>query len=127
MIRKIIGLLVTSLCIGCGGTSTTGPQLPADAGEAIKEAHALILESTYGGGQLKNEKDLSQFETRFPKAVAAIKSGEVKMVWGKAVKDNSPSPEIIAYEKSAESGEGWAIKDNGKLEKATAADLPKGK
>ncbi|XZE45993.1 hypothetical protein SH467x_001256 [Pirellulaceae bacterium SH467] len=127
MIRNFFMMIGLSLLVGCGGSAPTGPALPADAGEAITEAHGLILESTYGGGLLKSAKDLDAFESRFPKAVAAIKSGEVKVIWGKAVKDNSPSPEVIAYEKAAESGEGWAIKDNGKLEKVTSADLPKGK
>ncbi len=101
--------------------------MPAGASEAITETHALLLEATYGGGPLKSEKDLTAYESKFPNAVASIKSGDIKVMWGKPIKDNSPSPEIIAYEKSAESGDGWSIKDNGKLEKVTAADLPKSK
>ncbi len=91
----------------------------------MAETHALLLEASYGGGPLKGVKDVEAYESRFPKAAAAVKSGDVKIIWNKAIKDNSPSPEIIAYEKSAESGDGWAIKDNGKLEKVTSADVAK--
>ncbi len=99
--------------------------MPAGASEAITETHSLLLEAAYGGGPLKTVKDVDAYESRFPKAVAAVKSGEIKIIWGKVIKDNSPSPEIIAYEKSAETGDGWSIKDNGKLEKATPADVAK--
>lgn len=126
MFRYLVLVLAVAVsALGCIGSSSSGPVMPAGASEAITETHALLLESTYGSGLLKSLKDVDAYESRFPKAVAAIKSGDIKVIWGKAIKDNSPSPEIIAYEKSAESGEGWAIKDNAKLEKVTAADLAK--
>ena len=120
-----LALVVAVAACGCTGNSSSGPALPAGAGEAITETHAMLLEATYGGTPLKSAKDVGAYESKFPKAAAAVKSGDVKIIWGKAIKDNSPSPEVIAYEKAAESGEGWGIKDNAKLEKITSADLPK--
>jgi hypothetical protein len=99
--------------------------MPAGAGEEIVETHALLLEAAYGGGPLKSAKDVEPYSNRFPKAAAAIKNGDIKVVWGKAIKDNAPKPEIVAYEKSAESGEGWAIKEDGKLHKVSSADVSK--
>jgi len=124
MFRNIGLVLVVAfgMC-GCGGNSSSGPQMPSGASEAISETHALLLEAAYGGSPLRSAKDADAYESRFPKAVAAIKSGDIQVIWGKAIKDNSPSPEIIAFEKSAETGEGWSIKDNGKLEKVTASDI----
>jgi hypothetical protein len=131
MFRRI-GLVFVSLLMvgGCGGNENAGPTFPAGTSEAMSETHALLLEASYGGIPLKSVKEIDTYESRFPKAVAAIKSGEVKIIWGKTIKDNSPSPEIIAFEKLAESGEGWAIKDDGKLHKVTSSEvtkLPKGK
>jgi hypothetical protein len=131
MFRRI-GLVIVSIAsiVGCGGNENAGPTLPAGTSEAMAETHALLLEASYGGNPLKSAKEMDSYASRFPKAAAAIKSGDVKIIWGKTIKDNSPSPEIIAFEKAAESGEGWAIKDDGKLHKVTSADitkLPKGK
>lgn len=121
---RTIGLVLVALAVsGCNGSSNSGPTLPAGAGEAITETHAMLLDASYGGGPMKSAKDVDAYESRFPKAAAAIKSGDIKVIYGKPIKDNSPTPEVIAYEKSAESGEGWGIKDNGKLEKLTAADV----
>ncbi|MEQ1828690.1 MAG: hypothetical protein ABL921_22195 [Pirellula sp.] len=126
MIRQIFLSLALAVCVvGCGGSSSTGPAIPAGASEAIAETHALILEASYGGSPLKSAKDIDSYESRFPKAVASIKSGDIKVIWGKTIKDNSPSPEIIVYEKSAESGDGWAIKDDGKLHKVSSSDIEK--
>jgi hypothetical protein len=122
MLRNLLLGVASLLVLGCGGSSNTGA-LPTGAGEAISDTHALLLDVTYGGGTLKSAKDLDTFESRFPKAVAAIKSGEVKVLWGKVIKDNSPSPEIIAYESKASEQGGWVIKDNGKLSQLSAADF----
>lgn len=124
--RLFLCLISASLC-GCGASQSTGPNIPTGASEGIADTHALILESTYGGSPLKSAKDLEQYKDRFSKAYEAVKSGEVKIVWGKPILDNAPTPEVIAYETKAESGEGFAVKNNGKIEKVTAADLPKSK
>ncbi len=121
-----LSLISATLC-GCGASQSTGPNIPQGAGEGIADTHALILESTYGGSPLKSAKDLEQYKDRFAKAVEAVKSGEVKIIYGKPILDNVQTPEVIAYESKAESGEGFAVKNNGKIEKITAADLPKSK
>jgi hypothetical protein len=119
----LVGLSV----LGCGSSPSTGPVVPAGASEAIAETQSLILETTYGGAPLKSVKDLDQYIGRFPKAVAALKNNEVKMIWGKQILDNAKSPQVIAYESKAESGEGWAVKEDGKIHKVSSADLPQKK
>lgn len=118
-------MLVTLL--GCGSSQSTGSNVPADASEAIVDTHKLILESTYGGSPIKTAKDMDLYKETFPKSYEAVKKGEVKIVWGKSIQDNVQTPEVIAYESKAESGEGWAVKNDGKISKVTAADLPKSK
>lgn len=128
---KFYILLIASLggiaTVGCGAKPSTGPVIPDGASEAIAQTQSLILESTYGGAPIKSAKDLEQYSSSFPKAVAALKNGEIKMVWGKPILDNAVSPEVIAYEAKAESGEGWAIKEDGKFHKVSSSDLPKKK
>jgi hypothetical protein len=109
---------------GCSSSSPAVSSVPAGVTDALVDTQALILESSYGGAPLKSAKDLDQYESRFPTAVAALKSGEVKMVWGKQVLDNASSPQVISYEAKAESGEGWAVKEDGKFHKISASDLP---
>jgi hypothetical protein len=127
MLRTLFCLIVGFVGIvagGCSSSSSSVPNVPAGVSEALAETQELILEATYGGAPLKSAKDLDQYNGRFPKAVAALKSGEVKMVWGKQILDNTKSPGVIAYDAKAESGEGWAIKEDGKFHKVSTSDLP---
>ena len=112
---------------GCGSPPPKGPDVPAGASDSLAETQSLLLESGYGGAPIKSVKDLDQYQGSFPKAVAALKSGEVKIVWGKQILDNAKSPQVIAYEAKAETGEGWAVKEDGKFHKVTASDLPQKK
>ena len=109
---------------GCSTSSSTATAVPDGVSEALVETQALIFESTYGGAPLKTAKDLDQYNGRFPKALAALKNGEVKMVWGKTILDNATSPQVVAYDAKAESDEGWAVKEDGKFHKVSASDLP---
>jgi hypothetical protein len=118
----VIGLLVIS---GCGSTQQGVAQMPPEATEALTETHAMIMEASYGEAPLKSLKDVDHYAGRFDTAIDAIKSGEIKVIWGKQILDNVQSPQVIAYESKAESGEGYAIKEDGKVHKVTSADLPK--
>lgn len=74
---------------------------------------------------MNSMKDVDNYVGQFDTAINAIKSGEIKVIWGKQILDNVQSPQVIAYESKAESGEGYAIKEDGKIHKITSADLPK--
>lgn len=126
-LSRVTCLLVSLTFIGCGSPQPTGPEMPAGTSEALANTHALILEASYGGAPLKSVKDLDQYAGSFPKAVAAIKAGEIKVIWGKPILDNAKTPQVIAYESKVEKGEGFAVKEDGKIHKVTAADLPKSK
>jgi hypothetical protein len=47
------------------------------------------------------------------------------VIWGKQILDTVESPQVIAYESKAASGDGYAIKQDGKVHKITSADIPK--
>jgi len=48
----------------------------------------------------------------------------VVIVWGKLLKEAAASPEIVAYESTASTAGGWAVKEDAKLYKVTAAEVP---
>ena len=122
--RYIVLLVIASMSLGCGGSSSSGPGLPEGASEAIAEVREVILDASYGGSPLKSKSDLKHFESRFPKAAAAIESGEIEVVWGGTIRDGAnPTPKVIAYEKAAATGEGWAVKDDGNISKVTSAEI----
>lgn len=112
---------------GCSSSSPTVPSVPNGVSEALADTHAMILDPTYGEAPLKSAKELDLYLSRFPKAVAALKSGDVKLIWGKQVQDNVSAPQVIAYDAKAQSGETWAIKEDGKFHKVSASDLPQSK
>ena len=43
-----LALVIAVAACGCTGNSSSGPALPAGAGEAITETHAMLLEASYG-------------------------------------------------------------------------------
>jgi hypothetical protein len=118
----VIGLFVIS---GCGSSQQGVAQMPPEASGALAETHAMIIQASYGDSPLNSMKDVDNYVGQFDTAINAIKSGEIKVIWGKQILDNVQSPQVIAYESKAESGEGYAIKEDGKIHKITSADLPK--
>lgn len=119
--------LLVGLMFGCGKPDYGPPKAPNEASELIVQARDLLLEVSTGGVPFKGKADLKPYDETFPLVKKAVEGGELVIVFGKTIKDNSPTPEVIAYETSAEKGEGWAVKDDGKVYKVSSQDLPKGK
>ena len=118
----VIGICVVS---GCGSSKQGVTQIPAEASPALTETHELLVQASYGDVPLNSLNDVDNYAGRFDTAIKAIKSGEIKVIWGKPIMDNVESPQVIAYESKAASGEGYAIKQDGKVHKITSADIPK--
>lgn len=117
-----IGLFVIS---GCDSSQQGVTQMPSEASPALIETHAMISQASYGDLPLNNLQDVDNYVGQFDVAIKAIKSGEIKVVWGKRILDNVETPQVIAYESKAESGEAFGIKEDGKVHKITSADIPK--
>jgi hypothetical protein len=118
----VIGICVVS---GCGSSKQGVTQIPPEASPALTETHELLVQASYGDVPLNSLNDVDNYAGRFDTAIKAIKSGEIKVIWGKPIMDNVESPQVIAYESKAASGEGYAIKQDGKVHKITSADIPK--
>lgn len=108
---------------GCGGRASGPPASPTNASKVIVETRDLLLEASFGGMPFQKKADAKQYENRFPEAAKAIADGTVIVVWGKLLKEGVTSPAIVAYESSASTSEGWAVKEDAKLYKVTASDV----
>ena len=108
---------------GCGGTSGP-PEAPKDASKVIVQTRDLLIEASFGGAPFQKKADAKQYEGHFPEAAKAIADGSVVIVWGKLLKEAAASPEIVAYESTASTAGGWAVKEDAKLYKVTAAEVP---
>ena len=125
--KTCISILIGSLmCLlsGCGGAVSGPPATPNDASKVMVETRDLLIEASFGSLPFKKKTDAKQYESQFPEATKAIADGSVIVVWGKLIKEGVATPEIIAFESSAATSAGWAVKEDGKLYKVTSADLP---
>ena len=123
----ICSFLLVGSCIsfvgGCGGGASGPPASPTDASKVMVETRDLLIEASFGGMPFQKKADAKQYESRFPEAAKAIADGSVIVVWGKLLKEGVTSPAIVAYESTASTSVGWAVKEDAKLYKVTASDL----
>ena len=125
--KPLLTLLFGSLFLlvsGCGGGASGPPAAPKDASSVIVQTRDLLMEASFGGPQFQKKADAKQFENQFPEAAKAIADGSVIVVWGKLLKEGAATPEIVAYESTATTADGWAVKEDAKLYKITAAEVP---
>ncbi len=118
----LVGLAI-SFFGGCGGVSSGPPSVPKEASKVMVETRDLLLEASFGGMPFQKKADAKQYENRFPEAAKAIADRSVSIVWGKLLKEGVTSPAIVAYESTASTTEGWAVKEDAKLYKVTAAEI----
>ena len=118
----LVGSVVTFF-VGCGGGSSGPPSAPKEASKVMVETRDLLLEASFGGMPFQKKADAKQYENRFPEAAKAIADGSVTIVWGKLLKEGVTSPAIVAFESTASTSGGWAVKEDSKLYKVTASDL----
>lgn len=112
-----------SFVSGCGGASGP-PEAPKEASKVIVQTRDLLIEASFGGAPLQKKADAKQYEGQFPEAAKAIADGSVVIVWGRLLKEAAASPEIVAYESIASTAGGWAVKEDAKLYKVNAAEVP---
>ena len=119
----LMAISLLSIFGGCGGGVSGPPAAPTDASKVMVETRDLIIEASFGSMPFKKKADAKQYESKFPEAAKAIADGSVVVVWGKLIKEGVSTPEIIAYESSASSSGGWAVKEDAKLYKVPAAEI----
>jgi hypothetical protein len=124
MLRTLLCLLCV-VGLGCSQSNPgTLPGAPKGANEEIVQVRDMLLESAIMAMPLANEKDLPNFEGKFPKATAAVKSKSVVVVWGKSFKEGANKDSaIIAYEAKATTDGGWVVREDGELYELSSADF----
>jgi hypothetical protein len=126
MFRTALVLFVAALA----GCSKVPSNENAGSGKetAIVEVAGLLRTASGEGGQApKKPADLAKYEAGYPFGYAAVKSGDVVVVWGAKMAgegevDSAPA-NVIAYEKQAPSEGGLVLLQNGKVSQMSAAEF----
>jgi hypothetical protein len=70
--------------------------------------------------------DLDRYQSMYPRGYAAVKSGEVVVLWGAALKgegDVGKDEAVVAYEKGVPTDGGYVLLSAGTVKKMTAAEF----
>lgn len=132
MLRSVMaGVLICGVAVlGCSSSSSN----PSD-GVPSKEDHLMEvggLISSYSGEFKKGPAkaaDLARYEQGYPLGLAAIKSGDIVVIWGAKMEMNEgggPStlpPNVIAYGKDVPTAGGSVLLQNGTVKQMTADEF----
>jgi hypothetical protein len=69
---------------------------------------------------------MDRYQSMYPRAYAAVKSGSVVVIWGAALKGEEQVGEdeaVVAYEKSVPTDGGYVLLSAGTVKKMTAAEF----
>ena len=122
------------LALAAGCSKTTEPVGAADAptvSDDLTEVAGLLREHTneFDKGPAKLA-DLAKNEPLYPRGFAALRSGQIVVVWGAKVPvDGSGGTGVVAYERSTPTDVGNVLLANGKVKSMTATEFaaaPKG-
>lgn len=119
--------LFACVLVGCA-SSASNP--PGEIGKepVLHEVGGLIrVYSGEVGRGPKQAADLAKYEHGYPLGYAAVRSGEVVVVWGAKVADEgdaaSAPADVVAYEKKAPAEGGWVLFQNGTVKEMTAGEF----
>ena len=112
-------------CSSGGGGSKNGGMEPEEA--TLFELGDLLRSAAGGGKVPQKVADLARLEPTFTRSYQAVKSGETIVIWGVPMSGEGDMGKadgsIVAYEKNAATAGGWALLNNGKVKKVSAADI----
>jgi len=107
------------LGLGCSG-SNTGQAVPGQEQQLILQDVSDLLHTSAGGRPPSKLADLHRHEQNFPKGYAAIKSGDVVVLWGTPLQGEGQvgsNETIIAYEKAVPKDGGFVLLSAGTVKK----------
>jgi hypothetical protein len=124
LLRWVVLFATLGLLAGC--SSQTG-------GEAAPELTLLqevngLLHSAAGaiGRPAAKLADLDRYQSLYPRGHAAVKSGDVVVLWGAALKGEGQAGKdeaVVAYEKGVPAEGGYVLMSAGTVKKMTAAEF----
>jgi hypothetical protein len=118
----VLVVLTAIVPVGCG-PSTAGPGSHEEL--AISQV-AQIFQMRHKGQMPPPQglKDVERQRAVIPAAIAAIKSGEVKVYWGVGIDDGSEAAStVLAYQKDVPEKGGEVLMQDGKATKMTAEEF----
>ena len=124
MTTRTLLLLACSFAIGCSSDSKPPPGPGGASREEELNEVAILLRSHTGKAPLKLE-DLTRSEPGGPLGYAAIKAGEIIVVWGAKMggEGQAGSDEVIAYEKKTPAEGGMVLLQNGKVKTMSSGEF----
>jgi hypothetical protein len=118
--------LVAFATLGCSSTPPTGGEAVASRTEELNDVAGLLRMSSGPGGKGPGKvQDLAKFESGYPAGYAAIKSGDIVVVWGVTMggEGDTGTEEVVAYDKKVPTDGGMVLLVNGKVKQMTAAEF----
>jgi hypothetical protein len=120
MIAISLGLLV--------GCSSQTPQGETAAELMLLQEVNDLLHSTAGatGRPVARVSDLNRYQSMYPNAHAAVKSGNVVVIWGAPLQgeeDGGKDEKVVAYEKPVPTNGGYVLFSAGTVKKLTPGEF----
>lgn len=122
----LLSLLVPLALFGCGGAkSGSGPTEPSQS-DILLEVVGLIRNHTAAKGRGPAKvADLAPYETEYQRGFAAVKSGDVTVLWGGTVagEGGGGGKTVVAHAKDVPASGGEVALEDGTVVKMTAAEF----
>jgi hypothetical protein len=124
----LVRCMVIAGCLGLLGGCSGKPrgQVPPEA-LLLQQVNDLFRTASGRTGQSPTQlSDLDRSQALFPRAYAAVQSGEIVVLWGAALKGESEvgkNESVVAYEKNAPTSGGYVLLSAGTVKKMSAAEL----
>jgi hypothetical protein len=124
LVRCAVLVAAVGLLAGC--SSQPGKDAPPEY-TLLQEVNDLLRAST-GAARRPPARlaDLDRYQSMFPRGYAAVKSGDVVVLWGAAQKGEGESGKdeaVVAYEKAVPTDGGYVLLSAGTVKKMTAAEF----
>jgi hypothetical protein len=128
VMRVGVGIVGVALLLGAGCSSSksiSSEQAELELGTGLADVGDMLRAYTEETGRAPTRPaDVMRNEALYPRGIQAIRSGEVKVIWGvKMPPAGTGGTEIIAYEKSVESEGGGVLLLNGEVKRMTADEF----